>query len=191
MIDFDFSNSSWNADDHIGCDKTISVAYCLDHMHELKPHIVHIKTSPRGGLRSQISRFKFWLYLEVPSEKKKVTSERETSTNALIDTNISDTTKEDNFHSFDLLLLESVADDLHGGDEARHSHNSESDRRCSTYIDRQSLTHIDRQPHTSIDRHQPTTPTFDKVSTSFSHQGRDRSDSIRDLQSSGINRRET
>ncbi|KAF2556048.1 hypothetical protein F2Q68_00016585 [Brassica cretica] len=52
-----------------------------------------------------------------------------------------------------------LADDLHGGYEARHSQNSERDRRCLTYIDRQplphierqSLQHIDRQPHTSIE----------------------------------------
>ncbi|KAF3607860.1 hypothetical protein DY000_02048956 [Brassica cretica] len=52
-----------------------------------------------------------------------------------------------------------LADDLHGGYEARHSQNSERDRHCLTYIDRQplphidrqSLQHIDRQPHTSIE----------------------------------------
>ncbi|KAF2575734.1 hypothetical protein F2Q70_00004189 [Brassica cretica] len=45
-----------------------------------------------------------------------------------------------------------LANYLHGGDEARHSQNSERDRRCSTSIDRQKITTIDRQAPSHIDQ---------------------------------------
>ncbi|KAF3553891.1 hypothetical protein F2Q69_00013014 [Brassica cretica] len=65
-----------------------------------------------------------------------------------------------------------------------------------TSIDNHLHTSIDNHLHTSVDNRISAsvdanpTPTFDKVSTRFSHQGRDRSDSRRDLQSSGIYIRE-
>ncbi|KAG2328859.1 hypothetical protein Bca52824_000039 [Brassica carinata] len=72
---------------------SMGVAFCLDHMHGLKPPIVHSNL-----ISSQNRRFQF-RYLKGPSET-------ETSTNALIDTHISVTTQEDNVHSFGLLLFE-------------------------------------------------------------------------------------
>ncbi|KAH0912195.1 hypothetical protein HID58_035516 [Brassica napus] len=82
---------------------SMGVAYCLDHMHGLKPPIVHsnlISSSVQltEDYAVKIADFNFG-YLKGPSET-------ETSTNALIDTHISVTTQEDNVHSFGLLLFE-------------------------------------------------------------------------------------
>ena len=87
---------------------------------------------------------------------------------------------------------------LHGGDEARHSQNSESnrsfsldiDRQTSSCIDRLSLTNIDRPTLTGIYRHQSTTLTSDAAATELSHQRRDRSVSRRNLLCIGNCRRE-
>ncbi|CAN6904678.1 unnamed protein product [Brassica oleracea] len=82
---------------------SMGVAFCLDHMHGLKPPIVHsnlISSSVQltEDYAVKIADFNFG-YLKGPSET-------ETSTNALIDTHISVTTQEDNVYSFGLLLFE-------------------------------------------------------------------------------------
>ena len=87
----------------------MGVAYCLEHMHELKPPIVHSNLLSSTlhlteDYAVKIADFNFG-YLKGPSE-------RETSTNALIDTNVSDTTKEDNVNSFGLLLFELITGKL-------------------------------------------------------------------------------
>ncbi|AEE79470.1 Protein kinase domain [Arabidopsis suecica] len=81
----------------------MGIAYCLDHMHGLKPPIVHSNLLSSSVQLTEdyavkIADFNFG-YLKGPSET-------ESSTNALIDTNISETTQEDNVHSFGLLLFE-------------------------------------------------------------------------------------
>ncbi|KAL1207931.1 putative inactive receptor-like protein kinase [Cardamine amara subsp. amara] len=81
----------------------MGVAYCLDHMHGLKPPIVHSNLLSSSVQLTEdyavkIADFNFG-YLKGPSET-------ESSTNALIDTHISETTQEDNVHSFGLLLFE-------------------------------------------------------------------------------------
>uniref|UniRef100_A0A1J3FHR3 Putative inactive receptor-like protein kinase n=1 Tax=Noccaea caerulescens TaxID=107243 RepID=A0A1J3FHR3_NOCCA len=82
----------------------MGVAYCLDHMHGLKPPIVHSNLLSSSvhlteDYAVKIADFNFG-YLKGPSET-------ETSTNALIDTpRISAATQEDNVHSFGLLLFE-------------------------------------------------------------------------------------
>ncbi|ESQ44481.1 hypothetical protein EUTSA_v10005911mg [Eutrema salsugineum] len=87
----------------------MGVAYCLDHMHGLKPPIVHSNLLSSSvhlteDYAVKIADFNFG-YLKGPSE-------RETSTNALIDTHISVTTQEDNVHSFGLLLFELMSGKL-------------------------------------------------------------------------------
>ncbi|KAG2325659.1 hypothetical protein Bca52824_008387 [Brassica carinata] len=88
----------------------MGVAYCLDHMHELKPPIAHSNLLSSTlhlteDYAVKIADFNFG-YLKDPSE-------RETSTNALIDTHmITVTTKEDNVHSFGLLLFELITGKL-------------------------------------------------------------------------------
>ncbi|KAL0714539.1 hypothetical protein Bca4012_021518 [Brassica carinata] len=82
---------------------SMGVAYCLDHMHGLKPPIVHSNLISKSVQLTEdyavkIADFNFG-YLKGPSET-------ESSTNALIDTHISVTTQEDNVHSFGLLLFE-------------------------------------------------------------------------------------
>ncbi|CAH8360388.1 unnamed protein product [Eruca vesicaria subsp. sativa] len=82
---------------------TMGVAYCLDHMHGLKPPIVHSNLLSSSlhlteDYAVKIADFNFG-YLKGPSET-------ETSTNALIDTHVSVTTQEDNVHSFGLLMFE-------------------------------------------------------------------------------------
>ncbi|CAN8254490.1 unnamed protein product [Cochlearia groenlandica] len=81
----------------------MGVAYCLDHMHGLKPPVVHsnlISSSVHltEDYAVKIADFNFG-YLKGPSET-------ESSTNALIDKHVSVTTQEDNVHSFGLLLFE-------------------------------------------------------------------------------------
>ncbi|KAJ0245814.1 inactive receptor-like protein kinase [Hirschfeldia incana] len=78
----------------------MGVAYCLDHMHELKPPIVHSNLLSSTlhlteDYAVKIADFNFG-YLKGPSEG-------ETSTN---------TTKEDNVHSFGLLLFELITGKL-------------------------------------------------------------------------------
>ncbi|KAJ4904654.1 putative inactive receptor-like protein kinase [Raphanus sativus] len=78
----------------------MGVAYCLDHMHDLKPPIVHSNLLSSTlhlteDYAVKIADFNFG-YLKGPSE-------RETSTN---------TTKEDNVHSFGLLLFELITGKL-------------------------------------------------------------------------------
>ncbi|XP_010427410.1 PREDICTED: probable inactive receptor-like protein kinase At3g56050 [Camelina sativa] len=81
----------------------MGIAYCLDHMHGLKPPVVHSSLLSSSVQLTEdyavkIADFNFG-YLKGPSET-------ESSTNALIDTNITETTQEDNVHSFGLLLFE-------------------------------------------------------------------------------------
>ena len=88
----------------------MGVAYCLDHMHGLNPPVVHSNLLSSAlhlteDYAVKIADFNFG-YLKGPSE-------RETSTNALIDTRmISVTTKEDNVYSFGLLLFELITGKL-------------------------------------------------------------------------------
>ena len=71
-------------------------------------------------------------------------------------------------------------------DIARIQRATEVSRSTSTDIHRHASidSRLHAQPLTSIGRRQPSTLTYNEVSTKFSHQGRDRSVGRRDLQSS-------
>ncbi|KFK34848.1 hypothetical protein AALP_AA5G200900 [Arabis alpina] len=81
----------------------MGVAYCLDHMHGLKPPVFHSNLLSSSVQLTEdyavkIADFNFG-YLKCPSET-------ESSTNALIDMRISVPTQEENVHSFGMLLFE-------------------------------------------------------------------------------------
>ncbi|CAN8279542.1 unnamed protein product [Cochlearia groenlandica] len=87
----------------------MGVAYCLDHMHGLKPPVLHNNLLSSSvhlteDYAVKIADFNFG-YVKVPSEI-------ETTTNALMDTHISATTQEENVRSFGLLLFELMTGNL-------------------------------------------------------------------------------
>ncbi|KAF3541990.1 hypothetical protein F2Q69_00022474 [Brassica cretica] len=83
-------------------------------------------------------------------------------------------------------MKQDIARIQHATDVAR---SSSIGRYQQTSIDIRQCTSIDNQI-ANIGRRQSTTPTYNEVSTKFSHQGRNRSVGKRDLKSSGNYRRE-